>query len=230
MALLLKRLDEYDEFTAESATRHLSAFKSSLLIDSNAPIGSQHYSHEFDGRMTTVEAVIRIALGNEELDSRSLNHARFAINELFSPGDIVLDLGSGPTGAHAVWFNRTGLVSAIAFDGIEAIENITGRHILQTDLRNTTESLNVIEAVLGHKKSADWIWCHDVLDSVHSDSIDAILQTLGGIPTKKGIIMTLRDISQGGQVRKDFESSLANTGLGLAKFYANMDMYVLERN
>lgn len=130
-----------------------------------SPGSSTYYSHEADGRMTTLEA-LRVASFKED-QPPPLCLLQGAILDLFHPGDRIADWGSGPTGQQAAWFNATGLVTARAFDGAPGVGQISNGKVTEVNLISDPP-----------EESVDWIWLVNVLDTVPPDSADELLKSL----------------------------------------------------
>jgi hypothetical protein len=212
----------------EVVSQHFENFVSCLQLDPD-PVGSPYYSHEYDGRLTAVEALKQILVDNS-VDERSLQNLRLAIREIFSPGDIVFDLGSGPNGHHSTWLNMTGLVTAYAFDGIEGIDVLSGGKVGFADIRNP----NDLTRLIAKNQTVDWIWMHDVLDSVRPETALQIGDTIGtNISVRKGIVITWRDSQDVLNPRTDenFSVFLANSRLSPANVLSRevQDLFVLTR-
>ena len=112
-------------------------------------VAAPYYSHEHDGRLTSLEA-LRMRTFNEQ----PLCHIcvlRYAINELFQEGDTVLELGSGPGAVHSVWLNQTGLVKSVAVDNFPETSFVTNNNVLEVDFKNKSELENL------RFLHADWI-------------------------------------------------------------------------
>lgn len=127
----------------------IARFHENLKRLSVNEVAAPYYSHEHDGRLTTLEA-LRVRTFNEQ----PLIHIcvlRYAINELFNEGDTVLELGSGPGAVHSVWLNQTGLVKSVAVDNFPETSFVTNNTVLEVDFRNKSE--------LGNLRflHADWI-------------------------------------------------------------------------
>lgn len=141
---------------------------------------TEYYTHENDGRLSTLEAM-RIHTFNNRVMEKDLCLLQFAISDLFQIGDRVIDVGSGPLAEHSEWFNKTGLVAAVPVDGASGISLITGGKVLEIDARKAEDLARIADG-------ANWIWCINVLDQVTADSATAIAAALQG--SSGGLVLT----------------------------------------
>ena len=42
----------------------------------------------------------------------------------------------------------------------------------------------------------DWIWCHDVIDTVRPEAAEQIVRTIGNVIVKEGIVLTWRSAGE----------------------------------
>ena len=143
-----------------------------------------YYSHEYDGRYSTLES-LRITTFREHAVNPHLCLRQRAIKDIFTRGDLVLDIGSGPLADHSVWFNRTGLVTSVAVDGSPSIGFVSEGLVNEIDARNGSALAGIVP------NGVDWIWCIDVLDSVIPEAARQIVQSIAGhVRVRKGIVVT----------------------------------------
>jgi hypothetical protein len=112
---------------------------------------SEYFTHEHDGRLTTLEAM-RIKTFHEQ----ALSHVcllRFAILNLFQLEEKVLEIRSGPDAVHSTWLNKTGLVESFAVDDFPNTEFVS---------QGSVAYVNLTDPVVGIT-GIDWIW------STHKD-------------------------------------------------------------
>ena len=112
-----------------------------------------YYSHENDGRLTTLEAM-RIRTFNEQKLS-PVCLLQFALNNLFAPGDVVLDIGSGPGAADSIWLNKTGIVRSYAIDSFPETSFVTDGQVSEVDITDTTA---LSEFISSTNREIDWVW------------------------------------------------------------------------
>ena len=112
---------------------------------------SEYFTHEHDGRLTTLEAM-RIKTFHEQ----QLSHLcllRFAILNVFVLGERVIEVRSGPEAVHYTWLNKTGLVESFAVDDFPNTEFVS---------QGNVRYVNFTAPVVGIDR-IDWIW------STHKD-------------------------------------------------------------
>eukprot|EP00392_Amoebophrya_sp_AT5.2_P002424 g2429.t1 len=95
------------------------------------PEEAHFYSHETDGRFTTLEMLRRATFNEWFVDTGMLRAA--LRGGVFPVGATVADLGAG-TGEYARWLNDTGLVDAYSFDGSADIELLTKKKVKHLNL------------------------------------------------------------------------------------------------
>merc|ERR1719401_385164 len=95
-----------------------------------APEESNFYSHEADGRLSTIEALRRDTFEEWRLDKGLLQGL---LRHVLPVDATVADFGAG-SGQYATWLNDTGLVQAYAFDGSPDIELVTKGSVQSADL------------------------------------------------------------------------------------------------
>jgi len=95
------------------------------------PEEAHFYSHETDGRFTTLEMLRRATFNEWFVDTGMLRAA--LRGEIIQRGQTVADLGAG-TGEYATWLNNTGLVDAFSFDGSADIELLTKKKVKHVNL------------------------------------------------------------------------------------------------
>lgn len=140
------------------------------------PEESHFYSHEPDGRFTTIEMLRRATFNEWFVDTGMLQAAlRF---DVFPVGATVGDMGAG-TGEYARWLNDTGLVTAYAFDGSQDIELLTKKKVTYVNLvTNVRKDLKY-----------DWIMLMEVLEHIPSELHGIFFQNINTF-AKDGILMS----------------------------------------
>ena len=141
---------------------------------------TEYYTHENDGRLSTLEAM-RIHTFNNRVMEKDTCLVQFAISDIFRIGDRVIDVGSGPLAEHSEWFNKTGLVAAVPVDGAPGISLITGGKVMEIDARKADDMARIAAG-------ANWTWCLNVMDQVTAESATAIAFALQG--SSGGLVLT----------------------------------------
>lgn len=138
------------------------------------PEEARFYSHETDGRFSTIEALRRDTFEEWQLDKGLL---RALIRQL--PIDsTVADFGAG-SGHYASWLNDTGLVTAYAFDGSPDIELVTKNAVKSADLGRPF--------TLWQK--FDWTLCLEVAENIPPELTPAFLRNLDA-HSEHGLILS----------------------------------------
>jgi len=140
-----------------------------------APDEAQFYSHEADGRFSTMEALRRDTFKEYTLDEGLL---RGLIRWAFPLDATVADLGAS-SGHYAHWLNDTGLVSAHAFDGSPDVEIITKGKVLNAELGKPLELW----------QKFDWTLCLEVAEHIPADLTAQFLRNLDA-NTKEGLVLS----------------------------------------
>lgn len=122
------------------------------------------YSHEADGRYSTMEALRRDSFDEWQLDKGLL---RGMLRHLLPIDATVGDFGAG-SGHYSKWLNETGLVAASAFDGSPDVEIITRGAVLHADLGRPLQL----------SRRFDWGLCLDVAEHVPANLAPVFLQNL----------------------------------------------------
>ncbi|CAK0817048.1 unnamed protein product, partial [Prorocentrum cordatum] len=125
---------------------------------------ARFFSHEADGRYSTLEALRRDTFDEFVLDRGLL---RALLQHVLQTGATVADIGAG-SGHYAKWLNDTGLVSAYAFDGTPEVELVTRGSVLGIDLSRP----------LGLWQKFDWVLCLEVATSIPPELTPMFLQNL----------------------------------------------------
>lgn len=196
--------DQYSSFfdrikdSSASIVKALSSALSQLPPDET----KAYYTHENDGRLTTLES-LRIFTFDEDRSSvvNNLCLLQFAISSIFTLNDTVLDIGSGPSGVHSEWFNKTGLVTAFAIDGSPSVGSVSGGIVSEIDARNRAMMSAYLNAI---QTSIDWVWCINVLNSVTQEAASSIIETMfTAVKPKKGIVLVSNPFPQNLAVQLD---------------------------
>jgi uncharacterized protein YfcZ (UPF0381/DUF406 family) len=125
---------------------------------------ARFFSHEADGRYSTLEALRRDTFDEFVLDRGVL---RALLRHVLQTGATVADIGAG-SGHYAKWLNDTGLVSAYAFDGTPEVELVTRGAVLGIDLGRPLELW----------QKFDWVICLEVATSIPPELTPMFLQNL----------------------------------------------------
>ena len=169
----------------DDGIRAIEKFKHNL---DQLPLGeapSAYYSHEYDGRLSTLEAMRIRTFHEQETSLKCL--LRYSIRDLFEVGDTILDLGSGPEAVHSVWLNKTGLVTSYAVDGFPNAHLLTQGLIHEADIANYENILQLLKDV----PQTDWVWIVNVLETViESNSAKILRNIVSVIKPSKGVIIT----------------------------------------
>lgn len=135
---------------------------------------SRFYSHEADGRYSTMEALRRDTFEEYQLDKGLLQ----GMLRMLPLDSMVADFGAG-SGQYAKWLNDTGLVTALAFDGSPDIHLVTKGAVALADLG---QPLN-----LGRR--FDWSFCLEVAEHLPATLTQTFLENLDK-HTEHGLIIT----------------------------------------
>lgn len=140
-----------------------------------SPDEARFYSHEADGRFSTMEALRRDTFEEWQLDKGLL---RGMLRHVFPVDAVVADFGAG-SGHYAKWLNDTGLVTAYAFDGSPDIELVTKSVVLSADLGRPLQLW----------RKFDWSVCLEVAEHIPPDLTPAFLRNLDA-HTTEGLILS----------------------------------------
>eukprot|EP00747_Dinoflagellata_sp_TGD_P209574 gnl/TRDRNA2_/TRDRNA2_82957_c0_seq1.p1 gnl/TRDRNA2_/TRDRNA2_82957_c0~~gnl/TRDRNA2_/TRDRNA2_82957_c0_seq1.p1 ORF type:complete len:526 (+),score=91.38 gnl/TRDRNA2_/TRDRNA2_82957_c0_seq1:55-1578(+) len=125
---------------------------------------ARFYSHESDGRYSTMESLRRDTFEEWQMDKGMLK----GLTRFVLPVDAaVLDLGAG-SGQYAKWLNDTGLFTAYAFDGSPDIELVTKGAVLGADLGRPLDLW----------RKFDWALCLEVAEHVPPELTQQLLQNI----------------------------------------------------
>merc|ERR1719247_3562508 len=113
-----------------------------------SPEEARFYSHEADGRFSTMEALRRDTFDEYQPDKGLL---RGLLRHVFPVDAAVADFGAG-SGHYSKWLNDTGLVTAYAFDGSPDIELVTKSVVQTADLGKPLQLW----------RRFDWVLCIEV--------------------------------------------------------------------
>eukprot|EP00421_Protoceratium_reticulatum_P065289 CAMPEP_0168423136 /NCGR_PEP_ID=MMETSP0228-20121227/34152_1 /TAXON_ID=133427 /ORGANISM="Protoceratium reticulatum, Strain CCCM 535 (=CCMP 1889)" /LENGTH=509 /DNA_ID=CAMNT_0008437087 /DNA_START=1 /DNA_END=1529 /DNA_ORIENTATION=- len=122
------------------------------------------YSHEADGRFSTMESLRRDTFDEWQLDKGLLQGL---VRHILPLDALVADFGAG-SGHYASWLNETGLATAIAFDGSPDIELVTKGMVLSADLGRP----------LNLWRKFDWVLCLEVAEHIPPDLTGVFLRNL----------------------------------------------------
>lgn len=136
---------------------------------------ARFYSHEADGRFSTMESLRRDTFTEWQLDKGLLQGL---IRHVLPLDAVVGDFGAG-SGHYASWLNDTGLVEAFAFDGSPDIELVTKSKVLSADLGKP----------LSLWKKFDWLLCLEVAEHIPPEFTGVFLRNLDE-HTKEGVIIS----------------------------------------
>jgi len=125
---------------------------------------SWFYSHEADGRFSTMEALRRDTFEEWQLDKGLL---RGLLRYVLPLDATVADMGAG-SGHYSSWLNDTGLVTAYAFDGSPDIELVTKGKVLGADLGRP----------LALWRKFEWVLSIEVAEHIPPDLSGAFLRNL----------------------------------------------------
>jgi hypothetical protein len=125
---------------------------------------ARFYSHEADGRFSTMEALRRDTFEEYSLDKGLL---RGIVRHVLQVDAAVADIGAG-SGHYAKWLNDTGLVSAYAFDGTPDVELVTKGAVMSADLARPLELW----------RRFDWVICLEVAENIPAELTETFLQNL----------------------------------------------------
>lgn len=135
---------------------------------------SRFYSHEADGRFSTMEALRRDTFEEYTLDKGLLQ----GLLRSLPVDSFVADFGAG-SGQYARWLNDTGLVKAFAFDGSPDINLVTRGAVAAADLGKP----------LTLWRRFDWSLCLEVAEHIPTDLTPTFLQNLDQ-HTATGLVLT----------------------------------------
>ncbi|CAJ1359499.1 unnamed protein product, partial [Effrenium voratum] len=135
---------------------------------------SRFYSHEADGRFSTMEALRRDTFEEYQLDKGLLQ----GLLKLLPRDASVADLGAG-AGQYAKWLNDTGLVSATAFDGSPDIHLVTRGVVNLADLGKPLQLW----------RRFDWALCLEVAEHIPAELTATFLDNLDR-HTDQGLVIT----------------------------------------
>jgi len=141
-----------------------------------SPEEARFYSHEADGRFSTMEALRRDTFDEYQPDKGLL---RGLLRHVFPVDATVADFGAG-SGHYSKWLNDTGLVTAYAFDGSPDIELVTKSNVLGADLGKPLQLW----------RKFDWTLCLEVAEHIPPDLTPAFLSNLDA-HTTEGLVLFL---------------------------------------
>mmetsp|Transcript_50331 Transcript_50331/g.155871 ORF Transcript_50331/g.155871 Transcript_50331/m.155871 type:complete len:440 (-) Transcript_50331:79-1398(-) len=144
---------------------------------------ARFYSHEADGRFSTMESLRRDTFDEWQLDKGLLQGL---IRHVFPLDVVVADFGAG-SGHYSTWLNDTGLVVAHAFDGSPDIELVTKGVVLTADLG---KPLNLW-------RKYDWVLCLEVAEHIPPDLTGLFLRNLDEHATEGLVLSWARPGLQG---------------------------------
>lgn len=136
---------------------------------------ARFYTHESDGRFSTMEALRRDTFDEWQRDKGLLQGLLRHVLQLDA---TVGDFGAG-SGHYATWLNDTGLVKAYAFDGSPDIELVTKGVVLSADLGKP----------LALWRKFDWILCLEVAEHIPPELTAVFLQNLDK-HTGEGLVLS----------------------------------------
>jgi len=140
-----------------------------------SPEEARFYSHEADGRFSTMEALRRDTFEEYQPDKGLL---RGMLRHVFPVDAVVADFGAG-SGHYAKWLNDTGLVTAYAFDGSPDIELVTKSVVQTADLGKPLQLW----------RKFDWSICLEVAEHIPADLTPAFLRNLDA-HTAEGLVLS----------------------------------------
>ncbi|CAK8986603.1 unnamed protein product [Durusdinium trenchii] len=135
---------------------------------------SRFYSHEADGRYSTMEALRRDTFEEYQLDKGLLQ----GMLRMLPLDAVVADFGAG-SGQYSKWLNDTGLVTALAFDGSPDIHLVTKGAVALADLGQP----------LSLWRRFDWSLCIEVAEHLPTKLTPTFLANLDK-HTEQGLIIT----------------------------------------
>jgi len=125
---------------------------------------ARFYSHEADGRFSTMEALRRNTFSEWQLDKGLVQGL---LRHVLPMDAVIADFGAG-SGQYANWLNDTGLVVAHAFDGTPDVELVTKGAVLNADLARP----------LALWRKFDWAICLEVAEHIPADLSGVFLRNL----------------------------------------------------
>jgi len=140
-----------------------------------SPEEARFYSHEADGRFSTMEALRRDTFDEYQPDKGLL---RGLLRHVFPVDAAVADFGAG-SGHYSKWLNDTGLVTAYAFDGSPDIALVTKGNVKSADLGKPLELW----------RKFDWTLCLEVAEHIPADMTAAFLRNLDA-HTTEGLVLS----------------------------------------
>lgn len=140
-----------------------------------APEEANFYTHEADGRYSTMEALRRDTFEEYQMDKGLL---RGLIRHIFPLDAVVADVGAG-SGHYSKWLNDTGFVSAFAFDGSPDVELVTKGSVHAADLGRPLD-LN---------RKFDWVMCIEVAEHIPPELTGIFLRNLDEHATS-GVVLS----------------------------------------
>lgn len=139
------------------------------------PEEARFYSHEADGRFSTMESLRRDTFEEWQLDKGLLQGL---VRHILPMDATVADFGAG-SGQYANWLNDTGLVKAYAFDGSPDIELVTKNAVLSADLGRP----------MSLWRKFDWTICLEVAEHIPADLTATFLRNLDA-HTEQGLVLS----------------------------------------
>eukprot|EP00434_Breviolum_minutum_P031357 symbB.v1.2.027728.t1/scaffold2866.1/size70932/4 len=200
-------------FFSYGVGRHLFLTDDDMLTRTPPTLAeSRFYSHEADGRYSTMEALRRDTFEEYQLDKGLLQ----GMLRMFSLDSVVADFGAG-SGQYAKWLNDTGpvidgLVTAMAFDGSPDIHLVTKGQVALADLG---QPLNLW-------RRFDWSFCLEVAEHLPSTLTPTFLANLDK-HTENGLIITwarpgLQGLGTANPLTQDQALELIRQHTGLTHF------------
>jgi len=125
---------------------------------------ARFYSHESDGRFSTMEALRRDTFSEWQMDKGLVQGL---LRHILPMDAVVADFGAG-SGQYASWLNDTGLLVAHAFDGTPDVELVTKGVVLNADLGRP----------LALWRKFDWAICLEVAEHIPPDLSGVFLRNL----------------------------------------------------
>jgi 2-polyprenyl-3-methyl-5-hydroxy-6-metoxy-1,4-benzoquinol methylase len=126
---------------------------------------AQYFSHEADGRFSTLELLRRDTFEEWMMDKGLL---RALLRFLFKMDATIADVGAG-SGHYAKWLNETGLVTAQAFDGTMDIEHVT---------QGKVTPLNLAERLAPGAPTFDHVMCLEVAEHIPAEGTATFIANL----------------------------------------------------
>eukprot|EP00929_Paragymnodinium_shiwhaense_P002809 TRINITY_DN103105_c0_g1_i1.p1 TRINITY_DN103105_c0_g1~~TRINITY_DN103105_c0_g1_i1.p1 ORF type:complete len:541 (-),score=122.32 TRINITY_DN103105_c0_g1_i1:43-1665(-) len=139
------------------------------------PDEARFYSHEADGRFSTMESLRRDTFEEWQMDKGLL---RGLIRFVFPLDASVGDFGAG-SGHYSKWLNDTGLVSSFAFDGSPDVELVSKGVVKNADLGRPFTL----------DRTFDWALSLEVAEHIPADFAPTFLRNLDSHATQ-GVVLS----------------------------------------